>query len=120
MFRRRFRCAALAVTALACAAHGNTYLWTAGGVTDYWDNNSNWTPILTPGTHPNASTDDAIISNTSGGDDVELITEDIDDLTISDDVNFTPKSGSPTLTVDRFSISGAVVTISGATIETRQ
>lgn len=98
--------AALAATALACAAHANTYLWTAGAANDYWDNNSNWAAFTFPATYPSSGTDDAIISDTSNGDDVQLITVTIDDLTISDDVTFAPKSGTPTLTVDVLTISG--------------
>jgi len=117
---RRWLCRAGAMATIAGAAYANTYIWDGAGANDYWDNSANWDPLVIPGTYPNADTDDAIIPATGGPHDVQLITEQIDDLTITGSVDLTPKSGTPTLTLDTLTISGGtsgtVAAISGATI----
>jgi hypothetical protein len=118
MFRRKLRWAALAAAAgMVCGASGNTYTWTHFGSNTHWDNCSNWTGAA-PGCYPATGSDDAIISYTSGGYDVQLLTKTIDDLTITGSVDFTAQTGTPTLTADTVTISGGASTTTTGTLAT--
>ena len=111
----------LCISALVLAAGGSTWEWDGSGGTDSWSLCPNWTVLagMPQVCYPSTGNDDVIIPTAGSAWDVDLITDTIDDLTIEDDVNFGADSGTPTLTVDSFSISGpAIVTITGATIVT--
>ena len=111
----------LAVIALAGVTPGMAanYTWT-GNAADDWDNGYNWSSMSCSGggCYPQTTDHDAQISD---GGDINLVTEEIDDLEIQGDVDFA--GSSDTLTVDSITIVGGasadtVVTITGATIQT--
>ena len=74
------------------------------------------------GCYPDSTDHDAILPESATRYDVDLITVAIDDLEILASYDFTGASGSPTLTVNSFTINAGdsddtiVVTITGATI----
>ncbi|MCC7293699.1 MAG: hypothetical protein IT449_16700 [Phycisphaerales bacterium] len=90
-----------------------TYTWTGNGSNDRWDNIANWSYV--GGGYPDDCNDDAVVPFVSGGYDVVLITESIDDLTMEGSLDLTAASGDDTLTVDSLTIVGGVVTFGNGT-----
>ena len=122
MRTRRHIAEALCAILLAAGGLAWDYEWT-GDVNSDWNNADNWKESGLEG-YPDDTGDDAKFPESARRYDVNLITEEIDDLSIFNSYNFTASSGSPMLEVDSLSISTAdvedtvVVTISGATIVT--
>ena len=117
MRQRRIMLMMLALGCLATLGLADTFTWTGGGNDDYWDNGDNWESIG-GGSYPDDTNDDAIIPYTANGWAVELITEEIDDLSINASVGLSPVGTSATLTVDSLTIGASnaesVITISGS------
>ena len=111
--------AALAVVMVGAGgvALATTYIWTDNQANHDWDDCLNWVSYGGAGCrYPSTTNDDAIIPSTGGPWTVELVTDGIDDLTISDDTDFdSATGGAVTLTVDTLTIAGGVtVTITGS------
>ncbi len=120
MVFRHVKLATLVVSLLGALALGGTYWW-EGDVDSDWDTYGNWywSGAFTPNPYPSTTADDAHITPDGTGT-VNLITEEIDDLSITRDVDFGSATGSAvTLIVDSLTIEGEVtVTLDGdATIE---
>ena len=92
-------------------ALAHTYAWTDSQANHEWDDCLNWN-FIGGGAgcrYPSTTHDDAIIPSTGGPWTVELVTDAIDNLTISDDTDFDSSTGSPvTLTVDTLTIAAQV------------
>ncbi len=114
----------LKLLGLLCASGlclGATFTWTAGGGDDYWSSGENWRKIgIGACSYPCTTSDDATIPYDAAGYTVDLLTEEIDDLTILASVEFSAIIPAQTLTVDSLTLSASsaaiTVEISGATI----
>jgi hypothetical protein len=108
----------LAFAVASVVALGASFTWTGNGGDDDWDTCGNWDACEALVQYPGDCNADATISGTYT---VDLITESIDDLTISGTVTFGDANGNdPFLSADSLTIvGGASVTIGeGATITT--
>ncbi len=115
---------AAAMGVAAASVYALTFTWTGGGGDDDWDTTQNWSSGACANCSPDDTNDDALFSDEEcGWGTVELVTEEIGELEILADVDFTPDAGTPTLTVDKLTIHGTIecgetiVTIENATIE---
>lgn len=96
-----------------------TYTWTGSGSNDHWDNVANWS--FPGGGWPDDCYDDAVIPSSVYGFAVELVTEQIDDLTIEGDAAFSSQTPAiETLTVDSLTLIGECeIQLSGARVRTQ-
>lgn len=124
MTRQRSWAAGLALVLAGGSALAATFYWTGGGVDDDWDTTDNWTSMSCTLCYPDDTGDDAYFTDDQcDWGTVELVTDEIGDLSIISDVDFRADTGTPTLTVDRIVVSGTidcgevVLTIDGATLE---
>lgn len=113
-------CAALCAVPVFAAL----WTWTGGGGANHnWDNCDNWNrPYLDP-CYPSWDTDDVLIPTPSPYQawTINLITEQIDTMTIEGSVHFAAAESSPALQVTELSIDAPAnheveLTISGASI----
>lgn len=80
------------------------YTWTGNGADDNWDTAGNWSSAVAG--HPDDCTDNALIP--SGSWDVALIAEQISDLEISGNVDFSGSQQTPPiLKADSITLSGS-------------
>jgi hypothetical protein len=108
----------LAFAVASVVALGASFTWTGNGGDDDWDTCGNWDACSQVPTYPGSSNDDATISGTY---DVDLINEEIDDLTVSGTVVFGDAAGDdPVLCLDSLRVQGVsnVTVIEGARILT--
>ena len=103
------------------------YTWSGLGDDDDWDHFCNWNSGLTcpgEGAPPDGTDDDATFPGNGGTAwAVDLVTEEIGDLTIEENVDFGVVSGTPTLEVNELVIDASsgdvsVSVVSAATIKT--
>ena len=89
---------------------GNLYIWDGGGGNSHWDNELNWhcisTCVCIGECYPKTLDDDAFIPSAQSQWLIELITEEIDKLRITEDVLFAKAEANPTLTVNMLRIVG--------------
>lgn len=114
---RHAKLAVLGVFLIATFAFGSTYWWKGQGLDGDWDTCGNWTYWGSYNCFAGSCADDAIIPECSPGPCVwaiDLVDEEVDDLTIFGDVDFDSATGGQvTLGVDTLTIVGpATVTIS--------
>ncbi len=118
--RRKLRAAGMVGLALvAMLAAAADFTWTGGGTDDYYDNCANWGTCPSGG-YPSTTSDRAIFPWDSGQDwTVPLITEDILELAVEDNTEFTSDDETITftskLTVDAED-GGIEVTVTSSTI----
>ena len=84
---RRTVAAVLMLLAGSSVCLGALYTWTAGGANDYWTTGDNWS-FIGQNPYPQTTSDDAVLPYLGAAYTVELTTEEIDDLTISGNVDF--------------------------------
>ena len=111
------------VCVATCCAVGlaTTFTWTGEGADDDWTTCDNWEIIGQNACYPSLTGDDIYIWEDGSPWDIDLVTEEVDDMYILGDVDFGVESGTPTLTVDQLTLqapddAAMSVTISGATI----
>ena len=103
----RIRDAKLAVLIVGCCATlalAATYTWIGEGADDDWDTCENWEPSVVNPCYPANRGGDATIPSTEGTWAVDLISVQIDDLTINGSVTFGAAEDGPTLCVDSVTI----------------
>ena len=86
------------------------WTWTGNGGDDRWVSDCNWQPpgICTDAGFPDGTDDNATFpTNGASAWAVDLVDEEIGDLTIKESVNFGAASGTPTLDVKKLSIVGS-------------
>ncbi len=118
----------LKLLGMACAALclGATFTWTGEGLDYDWDTCDNWAAVgIPPQCYPSTESDDAAIPYTEGGWTINLIEEQIEDLTIQGSVDFYPASTPAlrtlwveSLTIDAGSADTVVTISSDARITT--
>lgn len=118
---------ALVILAIAGMALATAYLWDGSGANALFSNQDNWAVssgfCQPPNCWPNTTNDDAVIDIE---DTVQLVNEEIDDLTVADDVTFTanPLVGGAVLDVDTATFQGdgevIIVTFTGGAKIRRQ
>ncbi|MBL8880154.1 MAG: hypothetical protein JNG88_13630 [Phycisphaerales bacterium] len=93
-------------------AYGTDFTWKASGLNHDWDSCGNWNYAGSPSPcYPADTGDDANIPKKVGGATWEVKIVDIDSvdvLTIADDVDFVPVSGTPCLLINKIIINPAI------------
>lgn len=123
----RERLIAIACVSLCAALGVGATFWWLGLVGPAWTACQNWgasAEIPGMGCYPSTSSDDAMIPWRTDGWNINLVTTEIDDLSVYASVNFgAEEAGTPTLTVDSLVIStrdsggaAVVLTMGGACI----
>ncbi len=116
MNTRPFKLVILGVLGSCTLAMGATYFWNGNGADADWDTCGNWR-LVTPICYPSVTTSDAIVPDcapVSCTKTIDLIDEEIEDMTLYGDVDFGSATGQGVLLeVESLSITGpAVVTTS--------
>ncbi|MBU0637870.1 MAG: hypothetical protein KKB50_03325 [Planctomycetes bacterium] len=115
----------LAVLAIGCTgalALAATYTYWGAGPDDDWDTCKNWILVGIGTCSPSTTSDDATIPSAGSTWSINLVTAEMDDLTIAGSVDFASPGSTQTLTVNSLTIDGSggevVITIDGVILET--
>ncbi len=101
----RFASVILGVGAPAMIALAVSFTWVGNGADDHWDTTANWQSAGCASCYPDDANDTATIDVHNA--DVDLVNEEISDLTIADSVTFGDADGNnPTLCVTGLTITG--------------